>query len=294
MTPGSAAALDNVAVTATDTTAPTITNITTTTANGSYPAGAIIPIDVTFSEVVTSTGNVTVTLDTGSTCTFTVTASTTGSCNYTVLVGENSSDLTVSSIAGTIKDATLNSMINFVPTTNLATNKAIIIDTTAPTVGIVMAPTTLKIGDTSLVTFTFSEPVTSFDATDVTTPSGSIGAVSVTGNPLTYTGTFTPTTPLEAPTNSITVGTSWSDTAGNAPVGSTTSANYIVDTLAPVISETVPVVTPSNIPNPQYSFNSTEAGTISTSGGSCSGFTSSAVVVGANTITFNSLAGSPG
>lgn len=67
-----------------DTTAPTISNITSTTANNSYGVGTVIPLDVTFSEIVTSTGNVTLTTDTGRTCTFAVTASTTGTCNYTV------------------------------------------------------------------------------------------------------------------------------------------------------------------------------------------------------------------
>jgi len=42
--------------------------------------------------------------------------------------------LTVSSVSGTIQDATLNTLTNFVPTTNLAANKALIIDTTAPSV----------------------------------------------------------------------------------------------------------------------------------------------------------------
>lgn len=70
-----------------DLTAPTITNVSSDKANGSYTVGEVIDIDVTFSEAVTSTGNVTVTLETGDTdrtCTFTVTSATTGTCSYTV------------------------------------------------------------------------------------------------------------------------------------------------------------------------------------------------------------------
>lgn len=119
----------------TDSTAPTITNVSSDKANGSYAVGEVIDIDVTFSETVTSTGNVTVTLETGSTdrtCTFTVTGASTGTCNYTVQAGDTTSDLTVLSISGTIADASANAMTNFAPTTNLAANKAIVIDTTAP------------------------------------------------------------------------------------------------------------------------------------------------------------------
>jgi len=116
-----------------DSTAPTITNVSSDKANGSYTTGEVVDIDVTFSEAVTSTGNVTVTLETGATdrtCAFTVTSATTGTCNYTVQAGDTSSDLEVSTISGTIADASSNAMSNFVPATNLAANKALVIDTT--------------------------------------------------------------------------------------------------------------------------------------------------------------------
>lgn len=115
-----------------DTTPPTITSVSSNTANGTYGTGAVIDIRVTFSEAVTSTGNVTVTLETGTTdrsCTFTVSNSSTGSCNYTVVDGDSSSDLDALSIAGTIADQAGNPMTNFVPATSLATNKNIVINT---------------------------------------------------------------------------------------------------------------------------------------------------------------------
>lgn len=129
-------ATDSLTITvASDSTPPTITNVTSDKADGYYKAGEVIDIDVTFSEAVTSTGSVTVTLETGDTdrtCTFTVSSATTGTCNYTVQAGDTSSDLTISSISGTIADGASNAMSNFVPSTNLAANKAIVIDTTAP------------------------------------------------------------------------------------------------------------------------------------------------------------------
>jgi len=116
-----------------DTTPPTITSVTSSTTNGSYKAGASINVSLTFSEAVTTTGTVTVTLDSGGSCTFSgVTNSSTASCTTTVGAGENSSDLTVSSVSGTIKDQANNAMTDFAPATNLAANKDIVVDTTAP------------------------------------------------------------------------------------------------------------------------------------------------------------------
>ncbi len=130
----SAAVINNSTV---DCTPPTIVNVTSSHANGTFTVGEVIAINVTFSEIVNSTGNVTVELETGATdrtCTFTVTSASSGSCNYTVQAGDTTSDLTVKSISGTIKDVALNDMVNFTPASNLAANKAIIIDTTAPTI----------------------------------------------------------------------------------------------------------------------------------------------------------------
>jgi len=164
--------------TAADTTAPTITNVSSDKTNGTYGVGEVIDIDVTFSEAVTSTGNVTVTLETGATdrtCTFTVSAATTGTCNYTVQSGDVSSDLTVNTISGTIKDAALNSMTNFAPTTNLAANKALVIETTAPTITNVSsdkANGTYTVGEVIDIDVTFSEAVTSTGNVTVTLETG--------------------------------------------------------------------------------------------------------------------------
>jgi len=119
-------------VSAADETAPTVLSVNSDKANGTYGVDEVIDIDVYFSEVVTSDGNVTVTLETGDTdrtCTFTVTAASTGTCNYTVVDGDISADLEVKTIAGTIADAAENAMSVFTPTTNLAANKDIVIQT---------------------------------------------------------------------------------------------------------------------------------------------------------------------
>jgi hypothetical protein len=115
-----------------DQTAPTIVNISSSATDRTYNAGVVIPINVTFSKNITSTGPVTVTLalsPTDRTCTFTVTHSTTGTCNYTVQAGDLSSDLDVRSISGTMVDRAGNAMTNFVPATGLAAQKALNIGT---------------------------------------------------------------------------------------------------------------------------------------------------------------------
>ena len=63
----------------------------------------------------------------------------------------------------------------------------------------------------------------------------------------------------------------------------TTDDTTTTDTTAPVITEVTAVTTPTNDSTPNYTFSSTEAGTI-TYGGSCSSSTTSAVS-GNNTIT---------
>ncbi len=117
-----------------DLIAPTISSASSDKAAGTYKAGEIIDIDVTFSKAVTSTDNVTVTLETGDTdrtCTFAITNSSTGTCSYTVQEGDISSDLNAT-ISGTIKDQSDNSLSNYTPATTLAANEALIIDATTP------------------------------------------------------------------------------------------------------------------------------------------------------------------
>src|SRR3989344_1587273 len=79
-------------------------------------------------------------------------------------------------------------------------------DVTAPTVAVTMDDDALNIGDTSLVTFTFSETQVEFATADVTVANGSIGAID-TSNPLVQTATYTPTNGITDATNVITVGT---------------------------------------------------------------------------------------
>ena len=65
--PGAAGSLGANKALVIDTTAPTVTNVTSSTADGTYGVGAAIAVQVTFSEVVTVTGTPQLTLETGAT-----------------------------------------------------------------------------------------------------------------------------------------------------------------------------------------------------------------------------------
>ncbi len=76
----------------------TVTNVTSTTANGTYSTGAVIPIQVTFSDIVTVTGTPQLALNTGGTATYASGSGTnTLSFNYTVGAGQSTADLDYSS-----------------------------------------------------------------------------------------------------------------------------------------------------------------------------------------------------
>ena len=118
--------------------------------------------------------------------------------------------------------------------TGVSTSLNYTIDTQRPTVTIALADSTLTIGETSLVTFTFSEPVTGFLNSDTRVESGLLSPVSSSDGGRTFTATFTPTANLQDVFNVVSViNTGVQDLSGNVGVGTTVSSNYIVDTLRP-------------------------------------------------------------
>jgi hypothetical protein len=134
----------NVAYTV-DLTAPTVTNVTSSTANGAYKAGQAISIQVVFSKAIIVTGTPQLTL--GTTPLETVdyasgTGTTTLTFTYTIQAGDNSADLDYSATSslrlngGTLADAAGNAATRTLAApgtaTSLGANKNIVIDTTAP------------------------------------------------------------------------------------------------------------------------------------------------------------------
>lgn len=148
----------------------TVTAVTSTKADGSYKAGEVIEITVTFSESVTVSGTPTLTLETSTTDAVVIYTSgspgTVLTFNYTVAAGENSGDLDYASTmalalnSGTIQDATLNDadLTLAAPGTtgSIAYGKVLVVDTTPPTLafssisvanpGVTRTPTILGTG----------------------------------------------------------------------------------------------------------------------------------------------------
>ncbi|MGQ0795782.1 MAG: hypothetical protein ACT4N5_06340, partial [Nitrosopumilaceae archaeon] len=179
---GSASSLGGSKAIVIDTTAPTVSSVSSPTANGTYGVGTIIPITVTFNEAVTVTGFPQLQLETGTVDRQADYASGSGTTvltfNYLVQAGDSSLDLnyvatnSLTLNGGTITDAVLNNAVLTLPATGSASSlggsKAIVIDTTAPT--LVLSTTASDPTNVSPipVTATFSENVTGFVLADIT------------------------------------------------------------------------------------------------------------------------------
>ena len=149
---------------------PTITIVSSDKADGTYGVGTEINVATTFSEAVTlSGGNFVITLETGNpdrdVTISSISSASTTSGTYTVQSGDVTSDLAATTNAattGTISDAAGNAMESFAIASNFP-SKAIVIETTAPTITNVTSSTgndTYGVGDAINVTVTFSEDVT--------------------------------------------------------------------------------------------------------------------------------------
>ncbi|MBD8095497.1 glycosyl hydrolase, partial [Pseudomonas fluorescens] len=117
----------------------------------------------TLSAVSSSDGGITWT------ATFTPTVGVRDTTNLIILNNSGVSD-----IAGNVGTGTTNSG-NYT------------IDTVLPTASIVVADNALKVGETSLVTITFSEAVTGFNNADLTIANGTLSAVSSSDGGITWT-----------------------------------------------------------------------------------------------------------
>ncbi|MGG4146743.1 Ig-like domain-containing protein [Paenibacillus algorifonticola] len=104
-----------------------------------------------------------------------------------------------------------------------------------PDATIVVADNDLSIGETSLVTITFSEAVTGFTLDDLTAENGTLSGLATSDN-ITYTATLTPDS-INDPTNVITL-----DNAGvenvfhQVGIGTTESNNYSIDIMQPAVA----------------------------------------------------------
>ncbi|BCG26160.1 hypothetical protein TUM18999_43510 [Pseudomonas tohonis] len=239
--------------------APTVTSVSSSTANGTYKIGDVITVTVQFDGAVNVTGTPTLTLETGATDRVLSYVSGSGtdtlSFSYTVQAGDSSADLDYTSTSalslngGTIKDgANQNAILTLAApgaAGSLGANKALVVDGVRPAAtSINLSDTALRIGETATVTITFAERVVGLDTADFTVSGGSLSGLSSSDGGLTWTATFTPSANVSDATNIITLNNAGvMDLAGNVGSGTTDSGNYAIDTQRPtatvVVTDTV-------------------------------------------------------
>ena len=203
----------------------TFDNVTSGKSNGSYGAGEVIPIQITFEQAVTVTGTPQLTLETGATDHVVNYTSGSGTHTltfaYTVQTGDESLDLDyISTTAlalngGSIKEATGNDAVLTLPAPgtigSLGANKALVVDAAAPIITLTGAnPQIIDEGDgySELGAMTDDGSSVTIDASDFV---AAVGSYSVTYNA--------------------------TDALGNTATEVTRTVN-VVDTTAPVITLT--------------------------------------------------------
>jgi ELWxxDGT repeat protein len=304
-----------------DAIVPTVTNITSTTADGSYTVGQVIPITVEFSEIVSVTGTPQLTLATGGAGTVLNYASGSGTntltFNYTVAAGHTSADLDYLSTAalslngGTITDSAGNNATLALPTpagaNSLAANKNIAVDTAPLTVTINQdaGQTDPTAGATINFAVTFSKPVTGFDSSDVAI-GGTAGATSAAVTPVgnlgtTYNVAVTGMSAIGTVTASINAGGA-TDVAGNSNTASTSTDNQVnYNNTSPTIAginRTDPNITNASAANYTVSFSENVTGvdasdfTLATTGGVTGASIVSVIPINGSSYTVSANTGS--
>ncbi|BBP56692.1 Ig-like domain-containing protein [Pseudomonas sp. St316] len=209
-----------------DTVAPTATIVVADTA---LKSGETSAVTITFSEAVTGFTTADLTVANG---TITGLSSADGGITWTATLTPgaditDTTNLVVLDKTG-VADLSGNAGVGSTNSNNYA------IDTLLPTATIVVADTSLSVGETSLVTITFNEAVTGFTAADLTVANGSVTGLSSADGGITWTATLTPTASVSDTTNVITLNSGGiADLSGNVNAGTTDSNNYAIDTLRP-------------------------------------------------------------
>jgi large repetitive protein len=249
--PGATNSLGNNRALIIDTTAPTVSNITSPLADGSYKAGQIVNVTVTFSETVTVTGTPQLTLETGTTDRTINYSSGSGSTTltfvYTVQAGDTSSDLDYTGTTaltlngGTIQDAATNDATLTLPSPgasgSLGNNKALVIDTTAPSLPVISSVATNNLINSSeksaivVVGTAESGSTVTVTLTDSASTVKSNTGTATGGN---YSITIDGTTATAFVDGNIDVSVTATDAATN--VSSAQTSTVTLDTVAPTLS----------------------------------------------------------
>ena len=259
-------------------TPPTVTSVNSSTNNGSYKVGDIISIQVTFSESVIVSGTPQLTLETGSTNRVLNYASGSGTnsltFSYTVQAGDTSSDLDYASTtalalnSGSINDLAGNTGVLTLPSLgasgSLSANKAIVIDTSLPTVTSFSSTTSdgaYKAGSTINITATISEAVMASASITVTLDNGKTVVLTHNAVNNTLTGTYTVAagdTSADLTVSSYALTSAPADAAGNIMVDVTVPSGS--NNIAGAKAITVDTTAPSTPSTPDLDSTSDSAG----------------------------------
>ncbi|RYZ74411.1 MAG: LamG domain-containing protein, partial [Proteobacteria bacterium] len=242
-----------------DTSAPTVTSVSASTADGSYKAGTNIYVTVTFSEAVWMTNStaISIQLSTGSTNRLAANPTGDGTATltftYQVQAGDVSSDLDylgTNSLSlganGLIKDLVGNNAVLTLQTpgaaNSIAYQKAIIIDTSAPIAPTITAPGAYSTSNVSIVSGAAETGST------VTIKSGS----TVIGTAVASAGAYSATLGSPLGNGDYVITAIATDVAGNVSAVSTT-LNLRVHPAAPAVPTITAFTTPTKITTPVFS-----------------------------------------
>jgi hypothetical protein len=272
-----------------DTLAPVVSDVSSSTANGSYKAGATIHVTVAFGEPVVVAGAPRLALNPTPTARFANYVSGSGSStltfDYTVVAGDTSDDLDYGSTTaltlngGTIKDAAGNAAVLTLATPgaahSLGANKNIVVDTTAPTVSsIVRVPPAAGPTNAASVswTVTFSEPVVGVGTSNfqlvATNLSGSPAVTGASSGSGGLVWTLTASTGSGTPTGSGTLALrvasagSTTDAAGNALAGTPTSPSpaFTIDLTPPTLTLQSEPPDPNTVSTSNFTWTASDTG----------------------------------
>ena len=227
-----------------DEVAPTVSSVTSTTADGQYNAGDVIDIVVTFDEAVVVTGTPQLTLETGSTDRVVDYASGSGSTElvfkYTVQAGDTSGDLdyvattSLGLNGGTIKDIAGNAATLTLAAPgqsgSIANAEAIVVDTTAPDAPVITSISTPN----SDTTPTISGTAEANSTVTIYANGELLGTATATGGNFS----FTVANSDALPDGNYRITATATDGAGNVSADATVQ-DIVIDGTAP----TAPVIT---------------------------------------------------
>ena len=209
----------------TDSTSPTMTISSSTVSDGTTSNDSSISLTFTSNEATSNFDVADISVSGGTLSNFAASSTTVYTATFTPSSGGAT---TIDVNAGAFTDAAGNG--------NTAASQFNWTYTVPPSVSsFTISDNDIDAGETATVTIQFSEAVTGFNSDeDITVQNGSLSTMTSSDN-INWSGTFTPSNSVDDTSNTLTLGTSYTNAAGTAPNSSST-VNYSVTTIRPSVS----------------------------------------------------------